>query len=418
MDRKNLLIGLLGGLAALFLFMFFATFSGSKQTQEALTKTEEARKGLQADLDSIKGQHQALTDKVRGLTNQVDDLSSDKRKLQDDLNTTEKEREALKSEIAKLSANLAQAQVAVEQAKSRVQYVPQPEPVQTPVKAETAEPADSNEYWASVLKQKVTLEMKLDNLDKQLSEAKLSSEKIQREKGDIDQEMSALRRENKDLKQELEYNKKMIDGLTLDLAMEKSNAYEVKKSLSGLKNENAELRDRFKTIAERKEDLSSQVADLTAKNDELESSLEKMQSMVKEKLRQVDSLKSEFSTMDREADRAKPSSRSQQAERKDAVTLSPIVVRPEGSAVRKEAVTPQSAAAQEAASLVSVNKDNNFVILNHGNAQGVKLGDSFQVYDGRNQLAGEVEIIQVRENIAAADIRKEIQPLKVGFIAR
>jgi len=411
-DRKNLLIGILGGLAALFFFMFFATFNGVKQTQDALSRTEEARKALQSDLDSLKGQHQALTDKVRNLTNEVEDLTGEKQKLQNDLAATDKEREMLKSEIGKLNTNLAQAQAAVEQAKSRVIPEPAAKP-QAPV-----EPADSNEYWAGVLKEKVNLEMKLGNLERQLAQTRLSSEKIEREKGDIGGEIDVLKRENAELKQELEYNKKMIDGLTLDLAMEKSNSYEIKKSLGGLKTENAELRERFRSVAARKEDLSAQLAELKAKNDELENSLDKMQVMVKEKLRQVDSIKSDFSTLDREADRIgrpAPAARVQQAERRDAVTLPAIVIRPDGSQMKKEAA---ASAVADAASVVSVNKDNNFVIINHGNAQGVKLGDSLQVYDGQNQLAGELEIIQVRENIAAADIKKELQPLKVGFIAR
>jgi len=48
---------------------------------------------------------------------------------------------------------------------------------------------------------------------------------------------------------------------------------------------------------------------------------------------------------------------------------------------------------------------------------GAKLGDTFKVYKQGNPIAT-VEVIQVRQSIAACDIKEETTPIEAGDIVR
>ncbi|MFH1045624.1 MAG: hypothetical protein V1727_01520 [Candidatus Omnitrophota bacterium] len=68
--------------------------------------------------------------------------------------------------------------------------------------------------------------------------------------------------------------------------------------------------------------------------------------------------------------------------------------------------------------VITVNKKHKFVVINIGGDEGVKKGMIFNVYRN-NQRIGRLEVIEIRKNIAACDVR-EIDPalLKVNDIVR
>lgn len=423
MDRKNLLVIGLGGVAALLLFGLVMTSGKVEQKEEEIKKISEEKSMLASDVESLRGQQKNLNEKISNLNMQVEGLNSEKQRMVDQLDSAVRERDDLRGEINRVNSDLAQARAAVEAAKNQ-SVAQQPVQDRREEYSSGGNSRGADEYWATVLKQKVTLETKLENLNREFSDLKLASDTFKREKGEMEQEIAALNRENEDLKREVEYNKKMVDGLTLDLAMETTNGFELKKGIDSLKVESKNLRMRLKSVSERKESLQATLADLKSKNAQLESSIEKMQVFMKEKLDQVNTLKDDFDSIKtKNQDGAAPEqAKAQQPSRRESVNLPPIVIRPEGVAVQKkelrELEEQVDVLEKAASSIVAINKDNNFVIINQGSTAGVKVGDSFRIFDSKNQPAGDVEVIQVRENIAACDIKKEIQPLKVGFAAR
>ncbi|MGE5307944.1 MAG: hypothetical protein ACM3OC_02530 [Deltaproteobacteria bacterium] len=413
MDRKNILIFAFGGLAVLLLFLFIVTADQSNKNAAAYKQAESDKEALAGQLNPLREQYNTLKEKYNTLNGQIDSLNAEKQKLQTTVDGFTRDKDALMAQIGQLNSNLSQANQALESARSQLKkgleiVQASPEPTRTPA------PGDVSEYWAGVLKQKATLEMKLDDVNREFANIRLSGERLQREKNDVEQELASVTRDRDDLKRELEYNKKMIDGLTLELATEKNNSFEIKRGIKALKDENSMLKYRLRSVSERKEELEGSLGELKAKNAELETSVDKMQVFVKEKIQQVDSFREEFSSPKQEA-RAEEQKPQQRAA---AVNLPPIVIRPEGvpQALKRDIDQQVETIRKSEASILAVNKENNFVILSQGKAQGIKAGDSFTVYDTRNQPAGEVEVIQVRDNIAAADIKKEIEPFKAGFL--
>lgn len=90
----------------------------------------------------------------------------------------------------------------------------------------------------------------------------------------------------------------------------------------------------------------------------------------------------------------------------NAVELPPISVPPQSQKYLEE-TSPRIG------KVVSVNKENNFVIINLGSNSGIKVGDSFSVRRGRNSIAT-LRVIQTRNSVAACDISGQAVPLKIG----
>lgn len=67
--------------------------------------------------------------------------------------------------------------------------------------------------------------------------------------------------------------------------------------------------------------------------------------------------------------------------------------------------------------IVSVNEENNFVIVDVGEEAGVGLGDALSVYRDSKYVA-QLEVIQVRKDIAAADIKNQWTQVQVGDTIR
>lgn len=107
------------------------------------------------------------------------------------------------------------------------------------------------------------------------------------------------------------------------------------------------------------------------------------------------------------------------------IELAPIVVSAKKNAGSSKKVSAKTAASAEKASarkkvqgsIVSVNEDNNFVIVDLGERSGIKVGDAYKVYHNGVQV-GSVEVIQIRQDISAADIRQKTAPFSVGDTVR
>ena len=61
--------------------------------------------------------------------------------------------------------------------------------------------------------------------------------------------------------------------------------------------------------------------------------------------------------------------------------------------------------------------ENNFVIVNIGEGTGVRLGEQLSVYRDSKYIA-KLEVIQVRKDISAADIKEQSSKIKVGDSVR
>jgi chromosome segregation ATPase len=319
------------------------------------------------------------------LNSELDKLTKEKEEFERKYETLDRQREDLLEQVKKLKTEKAAAPVA-EQALAKSQA--------------------EDTYWAGIFKAKTDMEIQLEALRGELKTVQISNEQVQREKAALELEVANFRREEQDYKRQVDYNQKLIGSLSQELVREKNDKFQIQESSRAIKSENTTLRRQLSSLTNRKMSLERKLAELEEKNKSLDKRFGEMDVLLKEKMSQIDNLKSQlYGKQSAEA------AATAIPERESSVELPPIVVRPKQEAARDEPVIALIG------KVLALNKDNNFVIVDLGEDSGVRLGDAFKIYrDAR--LIAEVEVIQCRKSISACDIKKEYAPVKIGDIVK
>jgi hypothetical protein len=111
-----------------------------------------------------------------------------------------------------------------------------------------------------------------------------------------------------------------------------------------------------------------------------------------------------------------------------SMDLPPIIVNQQQAAPETQAAPAVAVASAPAASggsgtktdgsVISINQSNNFVIVDLGQENSsVSIGAPLKVYRGSNEIAT-LEVIQVRRDICAADIKDKTSDLQVGDVVK
>ena len=378
---KFIIIGLIGfSIACLFLFI------QATNQQQVLV-----REG-----NDLKSENNALTGKVSQLE---EDLKGNQGKI----NSLKSERDKAVAELADWQKKFESASKArdelVERLKKRSQLqeaAPAPKPA-PPV------PENTDAYWGTVLKAKTDLEMQLSSIRVELKDLQISNESLQREKGVLEIDINTLRNEKKDLLRQLDYNQKLLDSMSQEVVRERNDKVAIQDSFKTIKSENEALSRQLKSLGSRKMLLDKKVQDLQDGKSTVEKRLNEMETMLTERISQIDSLKDELDTIKS----GKPVAASEKKPG-ESVELPAIVVRSSPSAEKGKEESPVFSG-----KVLAVNTDNNFVVIDLGVSSGVKVGDMFNVYRAGKAI-GSIAVIQARDNISACDIKRMSTSLKIG----
>lgn len=326
------------------------------QAQEEAEGLREAQKNLQKEAERLASEHMELQNKYTALSQEKDKLME---RLQQSL-----------SGAASLTAKTASA---------------------TP---------SSDEYWAGILKEKGDLELQMSNLKDTLKDNQLKIDELSKEKLSLDLEIQKLTKEKTDIQRQLEYNEKLSDSMSLQLVREKEDKRKIQKQAGLMKEENYALRSRIKDTMNTNVSLEKKLKETEDRRMELYNRLNQMDQLLQNKLSEVLETKQDLGELKKGLT---PSTQS-------AVELPPIVV---------PSAAGGSPAAKEASSgrIVSINEEKDFVILDRGEAQGIYPGQTLAVYQDSEQIAT-LEVIQVRPNVSAADIKEKTARIKAGDVVK
>jgi hypothetical protein len=92
--------------------------------------------------------------------------------------------------------------------------------------------------------------------------------------------------------------------------------------------------------------------------------------------------------------------------KKEPVELPPIVVRPQ---VETQIQEPTDFLGR----VLTVDRENNFSIIDLGEEAGVKIDDTFGVYREGKKIAN-IKVIKTSKSVAACDIAQETRPIEIG----
>jgi chromosome segregation ATPase len=382
---KFIIVGLIG-VTVICLFLFVQSFGAKQQLARERDELKAENTSLTAKMDKLSSSLRGYESRINFLTEELNKVSQEKADLDKKYELTNKAREEL-----------------IEKLKSQARQ--QPQAFKTQESQQPSFTSQSNDaYWADILKLKTDLEIQLANVRSELKTLQINNEQLQRDKGTFNLELSNLKHERDDLSRQLDYNKKLLDSMAQELVREKNDKTQIQDSYKLIRNENALLTRQLSSLNDRKANLEKDLQGLKEDRGSLERRISEMESMLTDKLTQINGLKNRIESV---------KSGVPVDMEKEAVELPAIVVKPKVTSPKQQEETGSTSMGR----VMAVNKENNFVIIDLGEEAGVKVGDALRVYRSDNPIAN-VEVIQVRRNISACDIKKQGSAIKIGDTVR
>lgn len=369
----------------------------------------------QQDASKLKTKLSKTEKQAEDLMDQVDNIKKDRDKFKDRVDNIKKERDGLMSKVQNLVKKNESLQEDLQRARSmqeemEAEPVPTPQPKTRSTARQTSIPVTADDgdeaYWAQLLKDKASLEIKISELEEELSQNSLEIVELTQAKTELEIELDTVQHDREELERNIAHQEGLINNLSLELARTKNDKKFVSDRAKKVTDENKELRKQLKMLASTKGALEKSIVRLTKDKDKIESQLGQSEIIVQSKIDEIwdikDSLDKAFKTS---TTGVEPSS---------DVELPPIVVSSNGQGASYNTGISHPGLNGK---VVSINEDNNFLIVNIGEDSGVRVGDKLSVYRDTKYLAS-LEVIQVRKDIAAADIKDQWTKIQVGDLVQ
>lgn len=375
------------GAAGVLLISLFLFLQASAGKQGILTENQN----LKNKLGELNAQFKNLDIELRNSKSRFDSLNAD----------VSKASQARQEAEARLEAANREKQVLVEKIKELQQQPPQQ---QVQAAQQVFATGTNDEYWAQVLKKKTDLELQLDSIRNELRSLKNANDRLMREKGALEMEITNLNNDREELKRQIEYNQKVTDGITQELVRERNDKMRIFNNMKSIKTENSVLMRQLKSVNSKKAELEKKMDSLQQENSGFQRKFGEMETILTDRMSQIDSLKNK---LDVAATGAAPEEAQQ---KKGPVELPPIVVRPQ---TEKTSIKQDVPSASPSGKVLAINRENSFVVINIGQDTGINAGDGMKVYRDDKEIA-RLEVIQVRREISACDIKSESSSIRIG----
>jgi len=255
---------------------------------------------------------------------------------------------------------------------------------------------ESDMFVASLLKQKVGLEVEIERLKNDMGPKDQEITRLKAESMDKDLALAKLQEEKNFINQKLNNSEQVAQILSGDLLKEKDAGKEDKAMYENIAMENSALRSKISKF----EGIAKEYNSLLAEKENMNTRLARLESEIEYKDREINKFKV---ALQENAAAGSVETRAETYHSPKEVDLPPIVAQKIA-----KFTTPSLERIGENAKLkgriITINKEHNFVVIDLGKQDGIDIGNNFNVYRGEI-LLGSVEIIQARDRIAAADIK-------------
>jgi predicted nucleic acid-binding Zn-ribbon protein len=380
--------------------------SEKESLQKSVREKEEAINGMQKRMEELLAQVGTITEERDTWKRRLDNIKKERDELLVKLQEKPKEKIVYKY-LEKGPEALRKQDEPVRAAEIPVS-TPQPETAAKDAEAPLeGAPTDEEDHLAQLLKQKASLELKIDELNAELSKRSLEIIELKQSHESLKIEFDTVRYAKETIEKEIRHKEDLINNLSLELAWAKNDNRFIAQKADHSNKQNLDLLQHIKRLTSTKGALEKSIIRLTQEKDEVQKKLGQTESLVQNKIDEIWEIKESLDMSFRMA-QGKPAA--------GEVELSPIVVSAQGpeAAVKTD---PKISKPGFEGKIVSVNEENNFIIVDVGEKRGVRLGDVLGVYRGSEYIA-RVEVIQVRQDISAADLKDQWSKVKAGDVVR
>lgn len=389
---------------------------------DQLAAKDRDRSKFQSQYEEIKNRYDELSGQVDQLTKERDDFKGRSSTISEERDRLMKELQARPQKIVEKivykdkPVELNAVAVPMSDAALNAQ------PVMTPAKpvigdssvvkdaeADSSRQQEEESHWAQVFKQKAALEIEIDKSKKALDESAIQIVELKKQAADMQLVIDKLKSERDEIVRKIKYGEDLADNLSIELARAKNDQKFTAERAEKLVIENSNLQSQVKMLSSTKLSLEKTIARLSDDKENIQKKLIESESVIQSRIDDIWKIKQ---NIDQRVESMPKAGENQ-------VELAPIVINANGNAAEApvENANVPAEKPNDQAHIVSINNDNNFVIIDMGEKDGIKMGQAFRAYRGSKEIA-KLEVIQLRRDIAAADIKKKTTQLQVGDLVR
>lgn len=368
--------------------------------QQKVKAAEDARAEIEAELEKFVGID------VDQMTEQIKELKAERGSWQEKVQALTQEREDLLGKLDKKTEELHKLANVQAAASADAAITSQNAAADFDLDVMKGLDGDDEIYWAQILKEKTALELEVEKLRSNLSQTAVQVTELKKKNSDLQLELTKIINEKEDVERQVKYGKDLSNSLSLELARAQNEKKFLNDRLVKINDENDDLRGKIKELTSTKIALEKSIVKLQDQKKEVEQKLLETENVIQGRIDEIWEIKKSLDE-----------SFGAEAKNNNQVELPPIIVSSEGTESEEISKVKKDVGPGFNGNIVSVNNDNNFVIIDIGQDQGVSLGHNLNVYRGAEYVAG-LEVIQVREDIAAADIISKVTDIKIGDAVR
>lgn len=247
----------------------------------------------------------------------------------------------------------------------------------------------SEDHWADFVKEKAALEARVSTLNKVLLDAKSKISELDKDNKELSIKIDQLNKTRERLDEEVRFKERTLRVLSMDLVSEREERASAVTELRKLRSENISLKREIVLSNKEKMKLQSTLRGALDRKESLEGRIADAENVLKEK-----SLA--FGELQEQLEHAIVGSKRIIASESASVQLPPIVVKPEAPGLRGLR-----------GEVIAVNKEEKFIVVDIGEASGLRPGALLKVMRGDREIAT-LEVIETRREISAADIKEVI----------
>ncbi|MCM8783211.1 MAG: hypothetical protein NC818_00305 [Candidatus Omnitrophica bacterium] len=332
--------------------------------RESLKKSEEDILNLKKELEGLNVELKKANDELSALRLSYENLNKENLSLNQKINVYSREREGLLQKIARLEQDLRMVQ-------------------------NTKAPQE--ESWATLLKEKVDLQMRINEVEEKLKNNRLLITQLETERRKLGERLSGVQLDKIGIEKNLGSGGTTKSTSPRDILKANLEKENMEQKLADLAIEKDNLEERIISLKE-------EVDKADAERDVLNTQIERINQLLEEKLSQINKVREELESALKEAKRIALAGTS-------PVELPPVVVK-KGIAEGTQKLPPPPRIPPprtEQANIVLVNEKYNFVIINVGKSEGVVEGMLFDLYENKENI-GQIKIKEVRERLSAGEI--------------
>jgi len=392
-----------------------------KDLSDRFAQTTKEKQDLQAQYDDLKGKADDAATQITQLNDQLTKTNQERDDLKGRAETMRKERDDWKGRMETIRKERDDlAQKLKNQPEKIVEKIVYKEPEK---KEEVAPPTTDSVYWSQVLKQKTKLELDLQKAKADMDQAVLQVGELKKQNADMAAELKNLtdakvdtEKKIQDNQQEadrrLKYSEELSNSLSLEVARARNDQKTADDRVEKVKTDNAALQEQLRQLRSTKLALEKTIAQINKEKAQQQKKLDETEGLIQGRIQEIWQIKQNLDQKISDLP-LKPSAGGE-------VDLPPIIVNAGNETPNMGQGSGQAAQQggdKATGTIISINNDNNFVIVDLGEAAGSKVGRRLTAYRGNAPIA-DLEVIQVRKDIAAADIKNASAQLKIGDTVR